>query len=330
MWGHWQAVLLANILKQAAKLRVNSDDPLCSCHPASKKPTTESLWLTLYDAKQKYTLQLHGEDTELDVTFDIITGTMILKQKIRLSGIWPRVQQKTVMYANRANSIFVNLQGSSDNSILLTFKMLSPLPPPSSSSDDGDDGSENERTKQKPEKKFAEHTPRIWRQVSGFFPDLIDEGPLFEELLENCSREKLLRLHIPDARHNDWKTIALILLTYRKIDLPTWHRLVTSEKLTEIAGLNWRLVEKKTDSEAQNLRRQKAMDMKTAAQEAKMTRASFVQSHIANIGGGARWDGDKGAESLNEFTTLSHTLSPHNGFGGGDGNLAGLDIGGET
>ncbi|CAL5870169.1 uncharacterized protein PFLUO_LOCUS4404 [Penicillium psychrofluorescens] len=307
------------------------DDASCSCHPVSKKPTTKSLSLTLYDSKQKYTLPLHGEDTELDVTFDIITGTMILKQKIRLSGIWPRVQQKTVMYTNQANSIFVNLQGLADNAILLTFKMLPPLPPPSSS-DDGDDGPESETTKQKPVQKFAEQTPRIWRQVRGFCPGLVDEGPLFEELLESYSHEKILRLHIPGGRHKGWKTIALILLTYRKIDLPTWHRLVTSEKLTEIAGLNWRLVEKKIDPETQFLRRQKAMNMKTVARETKMKRASFIRSHITKIGGGGHWDDDKGAGGLNEVTTLSHTLSLQNGFGieVGDANLAGLDIGGET
>jgi hypothetical protein len=323
---------LVNIPKEAAKVRINSDDPSCSCHPVSKRPTAKSLSLTLYDAKQKYTLQLHGKDTELDVTFDIITGTMILKQKIRLSGIWPRVQQKTVMYANQANSVFVNLQGLADNSILLTFKML-----PRCHHDHHHHRQTMEtmnlKTKQpsqNQDKSLQSTPPRIWRQVRGFFPGLIDEGPLFEELLENYSREKILRLHIPDTRHKGWKTIALILLTYRKIDLPTWHRLVTSEKLTEIAGLNWRLVEKKTDPEAQNLCRQKAMDMKTAAREPKMKRASFVRSHIAKVGGGGHWDGDKGAGRLNGFTTLSHTLSLQNGFGVGNGNLAGLDIGGET
>ncbi|KAJ5808636.1 hypothetical protein N7474_009905 [Penicillium riverlandense] len=225
---------------------------------------------------------------------------MILKQTIRLSGIWPRVQQKTVMYANQANSIFMT-------------------------------GTMDLKTKQPSRNQDRSRAhPRIWRQVRGFLPDMIDEGPLFEQLLDNYSREKILRLHIPDTRHKGWKTIALILLTYRKIDLPTWHRLVTSEKLTEIAGLNWRLVEKKTDPEAQNLRRQRAMDMKTAAQEAKMKRASFVRSHIAKVGGGGHWDVDKGAKRLNGFTTLSHKLSLQNGFGVGDGNLAGLDIGGET
>lgn len=45
--------------------------------------------------------------------------------------------------------------------------------------------------------------------------------------------------YFPKARHQGWKAIALIFLTYRNIAPKVWFAMVTNGRLIDVAGLDW-------------------------------------------------------------------------------------------
>ena len=200
---------------------------LCSCQEAKELPPPGSLSFIFQDNASGETRALHGQDTELEAIFDIITGTMLLTQKMRDPNIWPKAQHKTVVSFDQSNSTFVNLEGLADNSLLLTFKFNSP-----------------DSTSQKMGSKIVRRglvgpKMNILHQDYGFSPTQVNEGPLYHNLSDIPTEDGLFQLHFPQDRIKAWWTVALVLLTYREINSAIWHKIVSNQSLKSIAGLNW-------------------------------------------------------------------------------------------
>lgn len=117
----------------------------------------------IQDAASGEIRQLHLEHAEFDVTFDILSGTMILKQTVRDPAVSPTIQHVTSVHFDRSNTTFVNLEGLVDNSLLLTFKLkvsTSPTPTPAKES--------NRKTEQK--QKSTSHKLQVRSETMVFSP----------------------------------------------------------------------------------------------------------------------------------------------------------------
>ena len=86
-----------------------------------------------------------------------------------------------------------------------------------------------------------------WLRVRTLETGFINEerkaiGPLYQNIEHIAGRDKVLQLHFPRSRIRGWKTVALVLLTYRKITVPRWHYIATTQSRGGIEGLSWATV----------------------------------------------------------------------------------------
>lgn len=191
----------------------------------------EPLQLLLIDTESGEVHFLHGPHTELDVMFDVLSGTMTLKQKV-IDPTTSSSSHRTAIHFTQSNSAFVNLEGLTDNSLLFTFRPLSPL---------AADVPSKTMTKQ----DSMGRKLKVRTFVGGFSREKPSMGPLFKHAVDICGPNKVLQLHLPQSRINDWATAALILLTYREINLTAWAHMARNERLQEVAGLNWAQIKEK-------------------------------------------------------------------------------------
>lgn len=133
---------------------------------------------------------------------------VILREKI--PGPNPREMScKTYLQLNSQNSTFVNLQGLADNSLLLTVRI------------------DKAGKYLKPQQKYRCYWPEI------------GESRLYSDLVLCNWQHKMLRLRLPEPRVKDWKTVALILRTFRRISGSTWSWMINMEDPPAVAGLDW-------------------------------------------------------------------------------------------
>ncbi|KAJ5684384.1 uncharacterized protein N7477_000729 [Penicillium maclennaniae] len=256
----------------------------------------------MYDKRTGKMCQLHEQNTELDASFDVIVGTMRLQQKLRCLNSGPHAQITTTVNFSKHNSAFVNLEGLADNSLLLTFKILSAIQitqvEPNAIQNSGTNGARvkdalNNGTSangiflkgtsvQEKHKKLGSK-PILRQEVLGFFPDnQTNECPLFKVVNANLDMEKTMQLHLPKDRISSWMTVGLILLTFREITATIWHRITTQQKGKDVAGLNWVQVREQTAQisvvmtlEAKR-RVQAALDKERARSTAIMQQAVYL------------------------------------------------------
>ncbi|KAJ5103325.1 hypothetical protein N7532_003854 [Penicillium argentinense] len=152
-----------------------------------------------------------NQQHDIDIIFNIFTGTIRLVEKVDNQ---PRSEpDKEIIYLTHSRIKIVNLEGLSDNSLLFSFR---------------------------PKRSFYPSLAsqlQLCHQVHGFPRDPA-ETPLCKAILDN-NRNSVLHLVFPSDRHKGWKTIALILLTYRKLSPADWHRITNSQGLGDVAGFNW-------------------------------------------------------------------------------------------
>ncbi|KAJ6131462.1 hypothetical protein N7523_001168 [Penicillium sp. IBT 18751x] len=283
-------------------LMANSDDPLCACQKAPMRSPRQSIGLLMYDKRTGEMCQLHEPNTELDASFDVIVGTMRLRQKFRCLNSGPHAQITTTVDFSKQNSAFVNLEGLADNSLLLTFKTLSAIhttqDEPNATQNSGTNRARVKETSnngtnvngiflkgisaQEKHKKLGSK-PTVRQEVLGFFSDdQRNECPLFKVLSENLDMEKTMQMHLPKDRISSWMTVGLILLTFREITATIWHRITTQQKGKDVAGLNWVQVREQTAQisavmtlEAKR-RVQAALDKERARSAAIMQQAIYL------------------------------------------------------
>lgn len=215
--------------------------------------------------------QLHLEHAEFNVTFDIFSGTMILKQTVRDPAVSPTVQHVTSVYFNQSNTTFVNLEGLADNSLLFTFKLkasTSPTPTPTKKS--------NHKTERKQKSTPSELKVRV--RDHGF---LTNQTPFFKAFTNWKGDEKIMQLRLPDNRINSWKTVALVLLTYREINIDIWHRMVNDERMGDVAGLNWAHVRDRVGASNPDINTRAISNLPVRDESAKKTKTAIEARLIA-------------------------------------------------
>ena len=190
-----------------------SDERTSFSDPAPVNP--QPVDFVLHDEVTGEARRLHGRNYELEATFDFFKGNLRLVESLHDQAIWPETLRKEAIFFNRSNSSFLNLEGLSDNSLLFSFRPESII------------------------KANSVNKPRQRHQTYDFICDTVD-SPLSNAILHCASEHRTLCLRLPKARHKGWKTIALILLTYRKITPKVWYGMVTNEKLVDVAGFDWR------------------------------------------------------------------------------------------
>lgn len=192
---------------------------------AAPETISKPIEMIMEDAGTGHMHKLHQEHTEFDITFDILSGTMVLKQNYRDPETWPLVQFMTAVFFNQNNTTIVNLEGLADNSLLLTFKLNST-------------GSSTMKPNLKVEKTQLGPSGKLKvRYRDNAFAT--NNTPFFKTFADWDGEEKILQLFLPQNRIKSWKTVALILLTYREINTTIWHRLVNDGRLRDLAGFDW-------------------------------------------------------------------------------------------
>ncbi|KAJ5986264.1 hypothetical protein N7451_010629 [Penicillium sp. IBT 35674x] len=199
---------------------------------------------------------------ELDASFDILSGTMFIKQKVRDPEVWPDIQHESLVQFNQRNSTFINLEGLAGNSLKFTY-MINP-----------------------PKVKMKTSSSSITEDICGRTGAKLrtchqwygwetgtdgNEGPLYQYLMD-CNGEQILQLHFPNDRIEGWKSVAMILLTYRKINPVIWHHLRTKTSCCELAGFDWVQVEDRMGSQHVYL----YADVEAKAKRPRVTKADTI------------------------------------------------------
>lgn len=260
-----------------------SYDPSRNRQRETTESITKAIEMIIEDTGTGQTRKLHQENAEFDVTFDILSGTMIIKQNYRDLETWPLVQFMTAVFFNQNNTTLVNLEGLADNSLLLTFRLNST-------------GSSNTKPNLKVEKAQLGPSGKLKaRYRDNAF--IIKKTPFFNAFADWNGEEKILQLFLPESRIKSWKTVALILLTSREINTNIWHRLVTNGRLKDLAGFDWtRIRERVQEIHPMDLRpktnmlvRDQSAQKAKAALEARLIAMQTGMGHKALVGGSVEY-----------------------------------------
>lgn len=239
--------------------------------------------------------QLHQEHAEVDVTFDIVSGNMILKQDAYDPEPCPPLQFMTAVFFNESNTTFVNLEGLADNSLLLTFRLNSA-------------NSSNMEPKLQVEKKQQGISGKLKIKYRDH-AFTTNKTPFFKAFAGWDRQEKILQLRLPETRIKSWKTVALILLTYREINTSIWHRMVNDGRLRDLAGFDWtRVREKVREINSTDIRPKTNLPMRDLS--AQKEKAAIEARLIAmQTGMGLKALSGLGSTENRPFTrTLRHVL----------------------
>ena len=122
---------------------------------------------------------------------------------------WRENSYETYVQLNSENSTFVNLEGLFDNSLRLSVRVDAV-------------------------------GKRLMAQDKWFgFYHEEEKSLLYNDLVQCDWSEVTLQLHLPASRIHAWKTVALVLRTFRRISRETWEWMVNLDKPPVVAGLNW-------------------------------------------------------------------------------------------
>ncbi|KAL4747929.1 hypothetical protein BDW72DRAFT_206072 [Aspergillus terricola var. indicus] len=204
---------------QKAFKGIFDDDPKCLCHPRPKKPFPK-LELVIRGSKPEESRRLDQVGAQLDVVFDLIGNGMTLRETIGDPTV--AKASYSIAFLLKSKMIdFVNLQGLSDNSLLLSLRM-------------------------QPSFCTATGKGRITykEKYQGFSPNRL-ESRLYNDFYSCNWFEQHLELLLPAERIMGWKTVALVLKTFQRITPENWCHMVKLRNRPGVAGLNWMAIEDK-------------------------------------------------------------------------------------
>jgi hypothetical protein len=195
-----------------------SDDPNCACQPKPKKPPEKppSIKMFLRGSESEQTRELHQPDSELDVFFDLILHTMIIRE-ITKDPKTRKTFRVTYLKIDAQSVHFTNMHGLADNSLLLSFRVRESLC------------------------AVKGHKMRMRVKHFGFRP--MEDSKLYTDVYCCDWSEQNIEILLPGKRIHEWKTVALILATFHRISKEQWCLLVNMAGAPGIAGLNWKVIE---------------------------------------------------------------------------------------
>ncbi|KAL4906570.1 hypothetical protein BDW74DRAFT_176887 [Aspergillus multicolor] len=195
------------------------DDPKCLCHPRPKKPFPK-LELVIRGSNSSEFRRLHQAGAQLDVVFDLIGNDMTLRETIGDPTMAKASYSIALLLKSRMMD-FVNLKGLADNSLLLSFRMQS---------------------------SFCAATGKdrvIFKEkVQGFSSNRL-ESRLYNDFYSCKWSQQNLELLLPADRIMGWKTVALVLKTFKRITPENWCHMVKLRNKPSVAGLDWMAIENK-------------------------------------------------------------------------------------
>ena len=119
------------------------------------------------------------------------------------------------------NSTLVNLEGLSDRSLLITFKLNAAL-----TSKDGLSSDQEQRADQ----------------------PVAEQVKTFDQALQiRKGAERMLQLCLSADHVNEWRIVVLVLLTHGKIGVPKTHSIMGSTDRPSVEGFDWAQVLKVLD-----------------------------------------------------------------------------------
>ncbi|KAL4873277.1 hypothetical protein BDV12DRAFT_192756 [Aspergillus spectabilis] len=211
-------------LLEALKIRVaiccdafHSDDRKCFCHPPREKPY-QKLELVLRGSRSEETCRLDQPRAQLDVVFDLIGNSMTLREKVEDPTV-PKASYTIYLTLDSNMWHFVNLKGLSGMSLLLSLRM---------------------RT------SFCTATGRNKLQYrekyEGFSPNRV-ESKLYNNFYCCNWSEQHLELLLPRERIKGWKTVALILKSFKRISPENYCHMLKLGRKQTVEGLDWSAIE---------------------------------------------------------------------------------------
>ncbi|RAL07535.1 uncharacterized protein BO97DRAFT_356295, partial [Aspergillus homomorphus CBS 101889] len=162
--------------------------------------------------------ELHRENAQLDVAFDAVSNHMFINEHYP-NPLNRRVSLDIGLIIKAKNVQFINLEGLSDHSLVLTLRI-------------GRTASAVRGSKM-----------IVKEKVRGFFasPPYMR---LFEDFYECRWPEKYLQIRMPERRCKRWKTVALILKTFKQISAENYCHMAEMMMTPRVGGLNVRAIRK--------------------------------------------------------------------------------------
>ncbi|KAK1148927.1 hypothetical protein N8T08_007602 [Aspergillus melleus] len=192
---------------------MKSQAPRCDCQPAPKQ-TPRKLKLFLYGAKPKQKRALHQPGAELDVVFDVVSNVLILRETIkdpeRLEIAWI-----LSVHIECLKMHLTNLKGLKDGSLQLSVQMR------------------RSACSAKGNKMHIKET------FHGFAPFHLGSR-LFDDFYSCGWSQQRIDLFLPEERIKGWKTVALILGTFKEVSAAQACHIANITEPPSVAILDWR------------------------------------------------------------------------------------------
>ncbi|KAF9885713.1 Alpha-amylase A type-1/2 [Aspergillus nanangensis] len=192
------------------------DNPKCGCQPYPRK--NRKVEITLNGAHPDQVCELHQPGTAIDVIFDIIDNALILRENIN-DPTKRYTSWRFSVQINYEHMQFVNLIGLPDSSLRLSIQLT------------------------RNACAARGNLMSVKEKNCGFA-----KPPLESRLDHNlylCDwSEKRLEIFLPEEKLAGWKTVALILKTFKRVTVDQWSDIVWMKGPPPVAGLNWRAIEK--------------------------------------------------------------------------------------
>ncbi|PYI01027.1 hypothetical protein BO78DRAFT_411781 [Aspergillus sclerotiicarbonarius CBS 121057] len=193
------------------------DDPQCFCHLRPPKPFPK-IEAVLSGPEPDQVRELHQPNAQLDVAFDVVGNTMTLNECV-FDPSRPKIAYSVGLIIKAANVHFLNLEGLPDHSLLLSLRI------------------------RRAACAVRGNKMVLKEKFNGYFPDP-PYSRLFNDLFECRWPEKTLQICLPEERCRRWKTVALILKTFKQITPDSYCHMANMMFTPRVGGLNVRQVKK--------------------------------------------------------------------------------------
>ncbi|KAI9037768.1 uncharacterized protein KD926_000031 [Aspergillus affinis] len=189
------------------------NDPKCGCQPAPKR-TSRKLTLFLHGAKPEQKCALHQPGAELDVVLDLVGNVLILRETIedpeRIKTAWT-----LSVHIDCSKMHLINLKGLKDGSLQLSLQMRRSA-------------------------CFPKGNKMLIKEKFHGFAPLHLGSRLYNDFYSCGWSQQRIELFLPAERISGWKTVALILRTFKEISAEQWCHLANIIKPPSVSLLDWR------------------------------------------------------------------------------------------
>lgn len=201
-----------------------SDDSKCSCQLAPPKSSPEKMQAFLFGDQPGQVRQLHHPGAELDIHCDVARHEITLRETVSGDPHANPTATQYDVYLNPKNSRLLNLEGLADSSIMLTIEIRPEI------------------------YKTHGHGLRLETEIWSFRPAYTNSKLHNDFYLCDWPR-MILRVHLPESRFWGWKTVAMLLVTFKQLTWGGLHIFADIKDMT-VADLNWRQIKQSMRNES--------------------------------------------------------------------------------